>query len=249
MRPEALRAVNVHKIASNQIAPRLMKILFVSLVALAGMLSTVEAATYYVAITGSDSNLGSQSSPFRTVKKGISILKPGDKLYIRGGNYGESIESASQIVPSGTSWSSPITIAAYPGEVVTLRSIGLWHPSIRYLIFDGFVLDAQGLNEGIYLSDGANHIRFRNCEVKGARRTRCPSHVQNRGDEFQRVHKPEGPSQRHDLQPGSRILYFNKLQPCPELRGICERRLWNTRIQRIHWPASRRQCSQRQPSS
>ena len=85
MRPEALRAVNVHKIASNQIAPRLMKILFVWLVALAGMVSTVEAATYYVAIAGSDSNLGSQSSPFRTVKKGISILKPGDTLYIRGG--------------------------------------------------------------------------------------------------------------------------------------------------------------------
>ena len=66
-----------------------MKILFVWLVALAGMVSTVEAATYYVAIAGSDSNSGSQSSPFRTVKKGISILKPGDKLYIRGGNYGE----------------------------------------------------------------------------------------------------------------------------------------------------------------
>ena len=32
------------------------------------------------------------------------------------------------------------------------------------------MLDAQGLNEGIYLSEGTNHIRFRNCEVKGAKR-------------------------------------------------------------------------------
>ena len=28
----------------------------------------------------------------------------------------------------------------------------------------------RGLIEGIYLSEGTNHIRFRNCEVKGAKR-------------------------------------------------------------------------------
>ena len=73
---------------------RLKWILFVWLVALAGTASTVEAAIYYVAIAGSDSNSGGQSSPFRTVKKGISILKPGDTLYIRAGNYGEIDQAA-----------------------------------------------------------------------------------------------------------------------------------------------------------
>jgi hypothetical protein len=169
MKLELLRSGSARKTVSSRLTPRLKWILFAWLVAVVGTASTVHAAVYYVAIAGSDSNSGGSSSPFRTVKKGISILKPGDTLYVRAGNYGESVASVSQIVPAGTSWSSPITIAAYPGEVVTLRRIGLWNSSIRYLIFDGFVLDAQGLNEGIYLSEGANHIRFRNCEVKGAK--------------------------------------------------------------------------------
>ena len=170
MRSELLRPGNACKTASSRLTLRLKWILLVWLVALVGTASTVHAAVYYVAIAGSDSNSGGQSNPFRTVKKGISILKPGDTLYVRAGNYGESIKSVSQIVPAGTSWSSPITIAAYPGEVVTLRSIGLWQPSIKYLVFDGFVVDAlRSEDQAIYLSDGVNHIRFRNCEVRGAK--------------------------------------------------------------------------------
>jgi len=169
MRSELLRLSNTCKTSSSRLTPRLKWILLAWLVALIGTASTAHAAVYYVAIAGNDSNSGDSSSPFRTVKKGISILKPGDTLYVRGGNYGETISSGTQAIPAGTSWSSTVTIAAYPGEVVTLRRIDLHAPSIRYLVFDGFVLDAQrSTDQAIYLSDGANHIRFRNCEVKGA---------------------------------------------------------------------------------
>ena len=47
----------------------------------------VSAATYYVATNGSDSNPGTQSQPFQTVQKGLSVLQAGDTLYLRGGTY------------------------------------------------------------------------------------------------------------------------------------------------------------------
>jgi parallel beta-helix repeat protein len=129
----------------------------------------VQAATYYVAMTGGDSNTGTQSAPFRTIRKGISVLSPGDTLYIRSGNYDESINSNNQTLPAGTSWSSAITIAAYPGESVTTYNILLAQSSIRYLVFQGLIIDGRFTwDESVYIS-GANHIRFKNCEIKNAK--------------------------------------------------------------------------------
>jgi parallel beta-helix repeat protein len=125
------------------------------------------AATYYVAKTGNDSNPGTQAQPLQTINRGIGTLKAGDTLYIRGGNYAEDISSAAQTIPAGTSWTNPITIAAYLGESVTIRSISLMQSSIKYLVFDGLIIDRQytvGQN-AVYFTGGANHIRLKNCEI------------------------------------------------------------------------------------
>ena len=45
-------------------------------------------ATYYVATTGSDSNSGTASQPFRTIQKAADIVQPGDAVYVRPGDYG-----------------------------------------------------------------------------------------------------------------------------------------------------------------
>jgi hypothetical protein len=42
------------------------------------------ATTYYVATTGNDANPGTQAQPFRTILKGLTGLRAGDTLYIRG---------------------------------------------------------------------------------------------------------------------------------------------------------------------
>jgi len=77
-------------------------------------------STYYVATTGDDSNLGTESQPWRTIQKAANTLVAGDTVYIRAGTYNE------QVVPqnSGTSvaW---ITYSAYPGETVTIDGAGL----------------------------------------------------------------------------------------------------------------------------
>jgi len=95
------------------------------------------AATYYVATTGNDANPGTQAQPFRTIRKGLTVLRAGDTLYLRGGTYNEGINAQNQTIASGTSWENPVTIAGYPGEGATLRDgIDLYVPTSSLTIFD-----------------------------------------------------------------------------------------------------------------
>ena len=52
---------------------------------------------------------------------------------------------------------------------MTIRKITLLHSHIRYLVFQGLIIDARfSVHESVYLNGGANHIRFRDCEIKNA---------------------------------------------------------------------------------
>jgi len=132
------------------------------------------AATYYVATNGHDANAGTESGPFSTIRKGVSVLQPGDKLYIRQGTYAEGITPASMSIPSGTSWSDAITISGYPDETVTLLGdsyapIALFSDyNIAYLVFEHLVLDASGRSVGFYVGCGSHHIRLSNSEIRYA---------------------------------------------------------------------------------
>lgn len=141
-----------------------------------------QGATYYTSRSGSDSNscatAQSTSSPKATVNGGISCLSAGDTLLVRGGTYDEQIAS----VPSGTSWSSVVRIAAYPGETVwvkpTANRIGvtgvIWlDGNFSYVEFDGINADETGLPSGLgeviwfSTNNGNNphHIRYKNAEI------------------------------------------------------------------------------------
>lgn len=140
--------------------------------------SAATAATYYVATTGSDSNPGTQSQPFRTISKGVSVVAAEDTLYIRGGTYSEGIDSRRMTIPSGTSWTNAPHIAAYSGETIIVRGVHLTASSIKYLIIDGIISDATGTGEeALYIGNGAHHVRIqngalRNSSTQGAQITR-----------------------------------------------------------------------------
>ncbi|WP_339296957.1 DUF1565 domain-containing protein [Paenibacillus sp. FSL R5-0623] len=74
--------------------------------------------TYYVAPTGSDSNSGTASKPFKSIMKAQSIASSGDIVYIRGGVYDDfeiaRTDSNYNYVHDMTK--SGITYEAYPGE-------------------------------------------------------------------------------------------------------------------------------------
>jgi len=78
------------------------------------------AANYYVATNGSDSNPGTLASPWKTITKAANTLVAGDAVSIRGGTYRE------QILPknSGSASAGFIAYAAYPGETVTVDGSG-----------------------------------------------------------------------------------------------------------------------------
>jgi hypothetical protein len=128
----------------------------------------VHAATYHVATNGNDTTgNGSLETPWRTTQRGFQALQPGDILYIRAGTWPQ-IRADNHTMNSGSSWANAPQIRAYPGETVMLRGI---HVSANrgYFIWDGFVVDtASTLNEAIYMSQGAHHLRFQNMEIKNA---------------------------------------------------------------------------------
>ncbi len=74
-----------------------------------------DAATYYVdAENGSDSNDGKTiQTPFKTIAKASSVMKPGSKCLIRGGVYHEMIRPAYTGYPG-----NGLTYEAYNGENV-----------------------------------------------------------------------------------------------------------------------------------
>jgi len=129
-----------------------------------------EAATYYVATDGDDANSGTLAQPFRTLGQGVRGLSPGDTLSVRAGTYIGSSQLAS--IPGGNSWAAPVTIAAYPGETVTLVAatddfVASFY-NTQYVILDGFVMDATGGWDGLRMGASAHHIRIQNCEIKHA---------------------------------------------------------------------------------
>ena len=50
-----------------------------------GLKSGVIGAVYYVATTGSDSNLGTETSPFLTIQKAANVVKPGETVIVKDG--------------------------------------------------------------------------------------------------------------------------------------------------------------------
>lgn len=77
--------------------------------------SYLNAADYYVATDGSDSNAGTLLAPFATIQHAATVLSPGDTCYIRGGSYYQNTVIDGL---HGTS-SLPITFTNYSNETVT----------------------------------------------------------------------------------------------------------------------------------
>jgi len=132
----------------------------------------------YVSTSGLDSNPGTLAEPFRTLNKAVSVLQPGDTLYIRGGTY---VENLNNNIPGGTSWSNPVTIAAYPGETVIVQAassgvgvVYLAAASRSYIILDGLILDAAKTATNVVkitagsTTGASNHIRIQNSEIRNA---------------------------------------------------------------------------------
>src|ERR1700683_1016876 len=94
-------------------------------------LGASEAATYYVATTGSNSNPGTQSSPWQTISFAENNARAGDTVIVSAGTYNEDVTANG----SGSA-----------GAVITFQGSG--NPFIAgnlsisgsYITFNGFTV-------------------------------------------------------------------------------------------------------------
>lgn len=122
---------------------------------------------YFVSKRGNDNNPGGELEPFETIVKGISVLYPGDTVFIRNGVYSETLEE----FPSRVSWNNAINISTYPGDVVTLKPSGIRNvlrfEECSYVDISNLVLDGVNISEHVvHITNGAHHIRLQDTEVK-----------------------------------------------------------------------------------
>lgn len=104
--------------------------------------SVCEAATYYVATTGSDSNSGSQTQPWRTIVHAAQVANAGDTVFVGNGTYAES-------VTFGHSGSS--------GAAITFQSQNKWGAVIQL---------PSGASPGLDIN--GSYVTIKNFEVIGA---------------------------------------------------------------------------------
>jgi hypothetical protein len=83
--------------------------------------AVLQAADYYVAKNGSDTNAGTLAAPFLTIQKAADVAVAGDTVFVRTGTYRETVRPAA----SGDDAASQITFQPYNNEDVTVTGTDL----------------------------------------------------------------------------------------------------------------------------
>ena len=86
----------------------------------------VLAENVFLAVDGSDRNMGDMKAPFASLKKALSGMQPGDTCFVREGNY----HFENQLKNIEGSKDKPLVVLAYPDEKVvfdgTIDVKGRW---------------------------------------------------------------------------------------------------------------------------
>src|SRR5262245_3868720 len=111
-------------------------------------------ATYHVSPTGSDSNPGSESRPFRTIQKAADTVKPGDTVLVDDGVYTYSApnDCYGKVVVC-------VSRGGSPDNWVVFRSKNKWGAKI-----DGVDGNAGA---GFVVRGGASYVRIQDFEMTG----------------------------------------------------------------------------------
>lgn len=155
---------------------------FTRTVFLLPFLASAQAATYYVSVSGSDSNPGTAAAPFATVSKGVAAAtSPGDTVIVMNGTYGnEGVTQPNYVVTLNSSGTpgNPITIMAQnrgeaildggntsTGTTCTGASSYFNLYNASYIVIQGFVIQ-NSCNQGFQSNNSANNITIRWNEIR-----------------------------------------------------------------------------------
>ena len=115
------------------------------------------ASTYYVAKTGSNSNIGSASQPWFTIQFAANNVIAGDTVFTQAGTYNESVT-----ITSSGSANNLITFKT-EGEVIT-RGFTI---NGSYIVIDGFKVTNYTSNYGISFGNNSSNGILRNNYIYG----------------------------------------------------------------------------------
>ena len=172
---------------------RLVACLFLVMCAIAA--PRADAATWYVAPAGNDSNAGTESAPFRTIQRAANVVNPGDTVIVEDGTYtgigtGTSCASSSRPVVclsrGGTS-SAWVTFKARNkhGAKVDGANNASTHgfrflSTANYVRIEGFDIFGMGNttagSSGIVIYSGGHHVVIADNRIHDIGRL-CTDHV------------------------------------------------------------------------
>lgn len=119
-------------------------------------LAQIPPHVFYVAPNGSDTNNGSLEHPWSTINHAAGVLKAGETVYIRGGNY--RLTEQIQAKNSGTekAW---ITYRSYPEErvIIDADAVKVEPPSGKKSHYPH--------DQGAFLLQNVSYIKVENLEV------------------------------------------------------------------------------------
>ncbi len=134
--------------------------------------SAAAATTYYVSATGSDSNPGAASSPFKTIQKAADIVNAGDTVVVDDGVYSDNdgndivvyvkrggTSSAWVTFKSKNKWGAKI-------DGLNNRTKHGWHLDAPYVIVQDFDIYGMGGTVGHQGADGVD-VEANNIKVIG----------------------------------------------------------------------------------
>jgi len=140
-----------------------------------GATALLAGINYYVSTTGDDAADGSLGTPFLTINKALTVVTPGDTVFVRGGTYIEKVH-----FPVSGVKGSFVTLKEYPGETAIISGAGLTVTgdeglvtidSAQYIAIDGFDIcnfkSSTGNPRGIVVKDGKDFTRLYNNQVYG----------------------------------------------------------------------------------
>lgn len=146
---------------------------------------TAEAATYYVATTGSNGNSGAEDAPWATIAHAVTTMVAGDTTYVRGGTYnsGEILFSKTGTV------SAPIKLLNYPNETPVINftastatyriliqnalgyNVAMGYITIEgFEIRNGFEVKAYNIHDSVFRNNYVHHMVGQGFLIQGSAR-------------------------------------------------------------------------------